>query len=679
MKLLFNSVLSILITFLFYTTLFPQDFQKCGTFLPENLSKMGESCTRPSFNPASSEVQIIQTTNFNIHFITDDLPPLNPNDPPSDKTTWAYAEKVAAAAQEAWYFQINSLGWQAPPGDGTCGGGFNKFDIYIKRVNFYGATQPELQVTGTNGYTSYIIVTTGLIIGGVHTPLTENEIRVTLAHEFNHALQFGYNGTKSIESNSWFFENTATWIEEIQYPEINDWITIFLNNPNAFSPLNRPYLPIDHFGNDYQYNGALFCHMLSRWFGNQFIQNIWQYAANSNNLFLSDINSVLISRNTNLKNALKKYAVWRYYTGSRDDGNHFPKGHLYNSSKILREHITGIGSGSSFPDGLWNRGGTSYITFKNADGVLDINFNGQDTREFSVIALNRRAYFGDTENNLILNSQNDGSIQNLSCIGDDEVVLIPIVTDWQSQLNINSYSYSSNYGQGISTSFWTEKESNNLNGTLTLQRSASTNSGVSKNLANQLDYNVVVNQERFLNVGGKTVKHNRWNQLRDKNFLNQQFRAGNDNNRQSAKYENMEYSRIQSRLEGQLIQDKGTFEFNDPWYVKSDGTQPGNYWITASGVYEPNGKEGATEKGVFLNQGWPGWTPPYYSVKADYLQTFNLSQTGRTHKFYFQGWSASPQGSAEFQNANALETPVVFKQENATVKANYKGTQLSNS
>jgi hypothetical protein len=109
MKLLFNSVLSILITFLFYTTLFSQDFQKCGTFSPENLSKMGQSCTRPSFNPESSEVQIIQTTNFNIHFITDDLPPLNPNDPPSDKTTWAYAEKVASAAQEAWYFQINSL------------------------------------------------------------------------------------------------------------------------------------------------------------------------------------------------------------------------------------------------------------------------------------------------------------------------------------------------------------------------------------------------------------------------------------------------------------------------------------------------------------------------------------------------------------------------------------------
>ncbi|MBI5662179.1 MAG: hypothetical protein HZC46_08530 [Ignavibacterium album] len=57
-----------------------------------------------------------------------------------------------------------------------------------------------------------------------------------------------------------------------------------------------------------------------------------------------------------------------------------------------------------------------------------------------------------------------------------------------------------------------------------------------------------------------------------------------------------------------------------------------------------------------------------YSVKADYVQDISLQQTGRTHKFYFQRWDASPQGSATFQNANALETPVVFNQGNATVQ-----------
>lgn len=53
-----------------------------------------------------------------------------------------------------------------------------------------------------------------------------------------------------------------------------------------------------------------------------------------------------------------------------------------------------------------------------------------------------------------------------------------------------------------------------------------------------------------------------------------------------------------------------------------------------------------------------------------------MPHTGRVHQFYFQGWSASPRGSAKFKNADELETPVVFKQEGATVSANYKGSIL---
>jgi hypothetical protein len=136
--------------------------------------------------------------------------------------------------------------------------------------------------------------------------------------------------------------------------------------------------------------------------------------------------------------------------------------------------------------------------------------------------------------------------------------------------------------------------------------------------------------------------------------------------------------------------DIGKVGFKDPWYIdtsdtkgpKNRGTIATARWHYHNSPFNPDYStpfyNGYTYKGVFLNQGLD-WQPPYYSVKADYLQTFNLSQTGRTHNFYFQGWSASPQGSAEFQNANALETPLVFKQDNATVQANYKGTQLSNN
>ena len=138
----------------------------------------------------------------------------------------------------------------------------------------------------------------------------------------------------------------------------------------------------------------------------------------------------------------------------------------------------------------------------------------------------------------------------------------------------------------------------------------------------------------------------------------------------------------------------GNIQFKDPWYIDypdpSYGSNLRNQGMSApfktrSSPFYPDLNtlyDGSlTYKGVFLNQvpDQNDSTKPYYSVKADAVQYIHLPHTGRVYPFYFQGWSASPDGSAEFQNANALETPVVFKNPGAVVSANYKGTQLSNN
>jgi hypothetical protein len=143
-------------------------------------------------------------------------------------------------------------------------------------------------------------------------------------------------------------------------------------------------------------------------------------------------------------------------------------------------------------------------------------------------------------------------------------------------------------------------------------------------------------------------------------------------------FNQIKYAKASALLEELEISNKGEFEFQDPWYVKSDLTQPGNYWIPCLSSYEPTGKHGATEKGVFVNQGWPGWNPPYYSVKAEQIQNISLSNSGRTHKFYFQNWAYDP-NKISLQYPNALETGIVFKETNAQLSANYKGTQLTSS
>ncbi|MEP0862806.1 MAG: hypothetical protein HRF52_15350, partial [Ignavibacterium sp.] len=187
---------------------------------------------------------------------------------------------------------------------------------------------------------------------------------------------------------------------------------------------------------------------------------------------------------------------------------------------------------------------------------------------------------------------------------------------------------------------------------------------------------------------GSQQKYIKWEQRLNTNYINPnnyEIVSGN-NFLKSIFKSSFNTIKIKNSLDGTEATG-GEIEFSDPWFIDSSfnefaGTL-GNRGINA--IFHRNvspidfsNSQFSFYKGVFLNQGLD-WQPPYYSVKADAVQDIQLQQTGRTHKFYFQNWSATPQGSAEFQDANALETPVVFKQEGATVQANLKGTQLSNN
>ena len=129
----------------------------------------------------------------------------------------------------------------------------------------------------------------------------------------------------------------------------------------------------------------------------------------------------------------------------------------------------------------------------------------------------------------------------------------------------------------------------------------------------------------------------------------------------------------------------GSVELKDPW-LRDDNSDPKGtrnrglnaIWHSYSSPYQIT--ISGEHQGVFLGQGYnPNngqWNPPYYTVKAVSPQTININ--GRNHKFYFQNWEASPGGSAAFQHSDQAETPVMFNNAGATVKAVMKGTQLSN-
>jgi len=211
--------------------------------------------------------------------------------------------------------------------------------------------------------------------------------------------------------------------------------------------------------------------------------------------------------------------------------------------------------------------------------------------------------------------------------------------------------------------------------TLTVIGGPTVNSGTNANLLDGNSYDIRTNQERFssyLSFGN--IKHNNWNSIASQFKLTENFTVDRTiSPYRDANFLSLNYSKIKVMLEGQQIPEKGSAFFLDPWYVLANGSQPGDHWINFTSEYEPTGKEGATEKGVFLDQLISSGT--YYNIWAG-DQQINLGSPIGVRQFYLQNWTST---GADLQAFSHNHQKVVFTSPNAVVQANLKGQGLSNN
>jgi hypothetical protein len=105
-------------------------------------------------------------------------------------------------------------------------------------------------------------------------------MQVTAAHEFFHAVQFAYD----IGEDIWFLEATSAWIEDVVYDDINDNYQYLIT-----SPLSYPDIPIDLSDSGelslLKYGQFLFIRYLTELLGDVDAQNVdivremWERAA----------------------------------------------------------------------------------------------------------------------------------------------------------------------------------------------------------------------------------------------------------------------------------------------------------------------------------------------------------------------------------------------------------------
>jgi len=303
--------------------------------------------------------ETIQSENFVIHFTTADI------DSQEVFGVWynlqsnyGYAQSIIDHMESA-YSKYLSTGWEQIPPD--CDesienedsalhckyfGGNALYDIYIAN-DAAGMVVPETPYPVEpyiGGYTSFMKISTLL---NEYTELPSWSYHV-IAHELHHAIQmrYGYSVSGSPGNymyNGWFFEQTASYMENVIYPN-NIHLSTMLSNCNVTTPLTYPEYNIDHSSELYQYRSALWQkYLVESFIDSSIIRILWEnygieYATgNPVSLFpiYNDAIKLVSNNKKDLSDGFQEYAKWRYFTGSRAIDDYFSEAQIYCEASLL--------------------------------------------------------------------------------------------------------------------------------------------------------------------------------------------------------------------------------------------------------------------------------------------------------------------------------------------------------
>lgn len=268
-----------------------------------------------------------------VHYVTSTTDKVPATDADNDGVP-DYVQTTLATLDTVWTTEIDQMGYRAPLSDGTRGGGVGKLDVYLqdlatRTTALYGYCAPDTDNLTSPGYCvlendysePYFLN---------HTP--DENLEVTAAHEFFHAVQFGYNSYQ----DEWLMEGTAAWMEDEVYTDINDNRQYL-----AASPLSRSWHPLDHgdYATRYDpyfppYGSWIFWRFLSESFQDpSVIKGVWQRAQNVYST--TALRRELTARGQTFGGMFARFGAW-----SRDPSRFFSEGHFYRAATLSHSKYT---------------------------------------------------------------------------------------------------------------------------------------------------------------------------------------------------------------------------------------------------------------------------------------------------------------------------------------------------
>jgi hypothetical protein len=164
----------------------------------------------------------VDTTNFRVHYTTAG----------EDATTVEFAQLVGTTMEEVLDIQTG-LGWPPPPPDGAMGGDA-RLDVYLVDVladgdeselghaapELPGRDNPNTAAVEEMAAPSHLVLDNNFAAEEIDSGEDGNALmHATAAHEFHHAVQFGYDFGEQMQ---WYAEATSSWMETVTYPAFED-------------------------------------------------------------------------------------------------------------------------------------------------------------------------------------------------------------------------------------------------------------------------------------------------------------------------------------------------------------------------------------------------------------------------------------------------------------------------
>jgi len=187
-----------------------------------------------------------------------------------------YVERVLAVAEHVHEVENEKLGWREPLSDGTLGGGEGETDVYLAEIGpqLFGYAAPDRDQAEEEEGRSPRHLHGYLVLDNDYEPFEfphttqGRDLKVTIAHEYNHILQFGYEAYE----DPWFAESTAVWMEDQVYNGINDYLRYVRHWVKMWdTPLTANSLK--------EYGSAVWNEWLAHHYGRALIREAWADAA----------------------------------------------------------------------------------------------------------------------------------------------------------------------------------------------------------------------------------------------------------------------------------------------------------------------------------------------------------------------------------------------------------------